>query len=798
MRSLKIPIVVLLVALVSLINGTVVAQAYIPVPHGVKVTVDSLDIDVLFYSDDIVRIVKYPKGAELKKSSFAVTLKPEKVSLRIQEKADVLEVGDSSVMVRLDLGTGQISFLNPESREVLKEIAGGALFSPCKDSLEHGYAVKQTFKLSPDEAIYGLGQHQSGELNKRGRTILLKQANRQIAIPYFYSTAGYGLFWDNTSATVFQDDGSGTSFSSEVGDGIDYYFLKSSSAAEGLREWRHLTGEAPMLPRWAFGYWQSRERYRSQAQLLGVVRKYRALQVPLDVIVQDWQYWGADNRQWNSTEFGNPGYPDPGGMVDSVHDLHAHIMISVWPDFGEKTAVYKAMAEKGYLFQHLISYPPTPAIKVYDPFNRGARDLYWSFISKNLFSIGIDGWWLDSSEPDQQAHQHDDDNMTARGLFGQVRNAFPIETVGGVYTHQRRETSKKRVVILTRSAYAGQQRYGAINWSGDTESSWQTLHAQIANGLSMSVSGIPYWNSDIGGFFSHGHYPEGVSDPAYRELYVRWLEFGAFCPIMRSHGTETPREIYQFGKKGDWSYDAIEKSIDLRYRLLPYLYSVAWQVTSDASTFMCPLEMDFPSDKRTWDISGEYLFGHDLMVCPVTSPFFTHKSSDSTKTRTDFSRKASWPVYLPAGTSWYDFWTGAIFRGGRDVQSPAPIDQIPLYVKAGSIIPLGPVVQYANERKDSVLELRVYPGRDGSFTLYEDGRDGYGYEKGQYSTIRFDWNDRTRVLTVEARKGNFPGMLSGREFKVVLAGEGHGRGIAPAAKPDKLVHYLGQKISVRL
>lgn len=767
------------------------AQQYQKIFNGVKVQADSMTLAIQFYDKGIVRVTKTPHRDDFKQKSFAVVMKPEKVDFSVEKGVNGLIINDKKIRLKIDSKTGQLQFLNAYGKVLLSE--NGTRFSPCKDTLAHAFAVKQYFKLIPGEAIYGLGQHQSGVINKRGRTILLEQQNMQIAIPYFYSTKGYGLYWDNTSATTFKDDTGaasyGTYFESAVGEGVNYYFLESGSMVKGLAAWRSLTGQAPMFPKWAYGYWQSREHYASQGQLLDVVQKYRKLKIPLDVIVQDWQYWSKDNKDWNAMDFGNPEYPRPRDMIDSVHLLHGHIAISVWPDVGVNTAIYKEMESKGFLYDSMISYPPTPNIKVYDAFNPEARDIYWQYMNRGLFSLGIDCWWLDATEPEQKYPDKNNDIKTYAGLFGVVRNAYPLETVGGVYNHQRMEASKKRVVILTRSAFAGQQRDGSINWSGDIQSSWESLRVQIANGLSMSVCGIPYWNSDIGGFFSQPHYPKGVSDPAFRELYVRWLEFGAFCPIMRSHGTNTPREIYQFGKKGDWAYDAIAKFIKLRYRLLPYIYSLAWQVTSDAATFMQPLIMDFPEDTHTVNISHEYLFGHAFLVSPVTQSFYTSKANE--ETRTDFAKVQTWPVYLPKGCDWYNFWTDEKISGGKEVQCKAPIDEIPLFVKAGSIIPLGPVMQYATQIPDSVLEIRIYPGADGNFILYEDENNNYDYENGVYSTIRFEWNDKSKILTIDSRKGDFPGMLRSRIFKVVLIK----KGISNAT--NKLVYYEGKKLSVR-
>ncbi|HKI46754.1 MAG TPA: TIM-barrel domain-containing protein [Balneolales bacterium] len=772
------------------------AQTYQKTERGVKVRVNKVNIDVQFYTSNIVRILKSPVGTNFHKTSFAVIKKPEHVDFSVKRNNNTLDIVGKSLKVSLDLKDGKVSFYSSSGKELLTEKAGGTQFSPCKDPLEHAFDVRQSFQLTNDEAIYGLGQHQRGTMDQRNQTLFLEQRNRQIDIPYFYSTRGYGLFWDNTSTTIFKDTTGVTYFDSTVGKCVDYYVLREESAIQGLARWEGLTGKAPMFPKWAFGYWQSRERYKTQDQLLGVVEKYRSLKVPLDVIVQDWRYWGGVHKHWNSTKFISSRYPQPKEMVSQVHKMNAHIVISVWPSFGEDTQIYKEMNEHGYLYKEMNTWPPTSDDRVYDVFNPGARSLYWSFLNRDLFSIGIDGWWLDSTEPDQLGPaKRYNDITTHLGLFGKVRNAFPIEHVGGVFKHQRAETSKKRVVILARSAYAGQQRYGSAVWSGDTQSDWKSLHAQITNGLNMAISGIPYWTMDIGGFFSNG-YPKGSKDPAFQELYVRWLELGAFCPIMRSHGTSTPREIYQFGHKGYWAYDAIDNFINLRYRLLPYIYSNAWRVTSQAYAIMRPLIMDFPNDEKVRDINNEYMFGPSFLVRPVTRPLYTQRIGKDSST-TDFSRVKTVTTYLPKGTEWYNFWTGKKITGGEEVTAKAPINRIPLYVKAGAVLPMGPFEQYSTQKPDAPIEIRVYPGKDGHFPLYEDENNNYDYQHGSYSLIPITWNDATRSLTIDKRKGGFNGMVKNRVFKIVIVNEQNGSGIAETpASETKTVKYSGKAVSI--
>jgi len=756
-------------------------------------------VQVQFYAPAIVRVVKFPKGKETEKKSLTVIQPPLPGKLRYASKDGLLSLRSASTEVRIDAKTGQVRFFTAAGQPLVQEKAYGARFAGKQDVGQPTYRVRQHFQLAPGEAVYGLGQHQDGHFNYRGQQVTLKQNNLDITVPVLHSSRGYGVFWDNYSTTKFADSAQGTVFDSEIGDCVDYYVLNGEGTADGVvAQYRRLTGQAPMFPRWTLGFWQSRERYKSQAELLDVVKKYRALNVPLDGIVQDWQYWGENNDFWNATEFGNPRFPDPQGMVDEVHKLHAHEMISVWPSFGKKTKPYQEFAAKDMLFD-FITWPRTPHVKVYDAFDPAARDIYWKYLNAGIFKLGMDGWWLDATEPDQLTpFDTDDDNETALGSFRRVRNAYPLMTTSGVYEHQRQTSEAKRVFILTRSGFAGQQRNGAMVWSGDVQSRWDVLAKQVPAALNLSLAGLPYWNSDIGGFFPRGEYPKGVKDPAFQELSTRWQQFAAFTPMMRSHGEFTPREIYQFGERGSWAFDSQEKYIHLRYRLLPYLYSNMWGVTHRAGTLLRALPMDFPQDPKVADMGSEYMFGPAFLVRPVVEAQYVTRPDKNVPGTTDFTHPKTTAVYLPAGTSWVDFWTGRRQAGGQTVPRETPIDLLPLYVRAGSVLPLGPRQQYTGEKDGAPLEIRVYPGADGEFTLYEDENDNYNYEKGAFATIRMRWNDKARQLTFEDRAGTFPGMQAARTFRVILVDEQHGTGLGDEAAPAKEVRYSGQKTAVKL
>ncbi|MDA6070638.1 DUF5110 domain-containing protein [Flavobacterium sp. AC] len=806
----------MLVLLVLSVNG--LAQSFQKTKLGVKASVDGSNVEVRFYSPSIVRVIKVPNDKIFLKESLSVIMQPSKTAFTTKQNGTIVTLKSNKVTVTVDLTDGSIEFSSVSGQGLLKEKVNGTKFTPFDDTGAASYNVYQSFSLDNDETIYGLGQHQRGDLNQRNQKYHLEQGNVEDAITFFQSVKGYGLFWDNYSPTEFTDNATETSFNSQVGDGVDYYFMYGGSADGVIADMRELTGKVPMFPLWTYGFWQSKERYKSQDELVNVVKRYRELGVPLDGIIQDWQYWG-NNYLWNAMDFLNPDFPDGKKMAEDVHAQNAHLIISIWASFGPKSKPYRDMDKKGMLFNiatwpesGLEQWPPNmdypSGVRVYDAYNPEARDIYWKYANDGLFSKGIDGWWMDSTEPDHlQVKPSDYDTKTFLGSFRKVRNAFPLMTVGGVYDHQRMTTSDKRVFILTRSAFAGQQRYGANTWSGDTGSSWETLRNQIPAGLNFSLTGIPHWNSDIGGFFAgvynKGRYTgSGAKNPLYQELYVRWIQFGTFNPMMRSHGTDVPREIYQFGKKGEPIFDAIDKFINLRYTLLPYIYSTSWDVSANQSTFMRALFMDFVNDKKVWDINNEYMFGKSILIAPVVKAQYTSETvvkvdeqsgwnkqgnkAGKDEAAIDFTTEKTTQVYLPSGTNWYDFWTNENFKGGQEITRKTTIDMIPLYIRAGSILPLGPQVQYAAEKKWDNLEVRVYPGCDGSFVLYEDEFDNYNYEKGAYTEIAFLWNDSVKKLTISSRRGAYKGMLQNRKFTIVLP-----------SGVRKDVAYNGKKIEIK-
>ena len=775
--------------------------------------VGNTSVKVEFFTPSIVRVTKLPVGHNFTAKSLVVTAKPESVKTTRHGNS----LSSEQLTVSIDAKNGSISFATAKGKTLLKEKNSG--FEERREGNDAGaYRVTQTFTLDKDEAIYGLGTIQNGKMNRRGEHKRMEQSNLEDFQNVLQSIKGWGIYWDNYSPTQFDDDASGMSFSSEVGQAVDYYFMYGGSADGVIAQMRHLTGDVPMFPLWTYGFWQCKERYKSVSELLGVVDKYRELQVPLDGIIQDWQYWGS-NYLWNAMDFLSEDYVNGRQMIDEVHKKNAHFMISIWASFGPQTRQFRELDEKGLLLpietwpQSGISHvwPPDmnypSGVKVYDAFSPEARDIYWKYL-KTLFDYGTDGWWMDSTDPDFfNPRESDYEHRVTGGTWRALRNAFPLETVRGVYEAQRKESSAKRVFIMTRSAFAGQQHYGSNMWSGDVASSWDMLRKQVPAGLSYSLTGNPNFNTDIGGFFCGSYNTRGSGsaprNPQYQELYVRWMQYALFCPIFRSHGADAPREIWQFGKKGEPVYDAIEKAIRLRYRLIPYLYSTAWQVTSNNESYLRPLFSDFADDRRVWDMTDEFMFGRAIMAAPIVEAQYTQeqviredamsgwdkkerKGSDEPSS-VDFTPSKTATKYLPKGCDWYDFWTNQRMRGGQTVTLQTTFDRVPMFVRAGSILPLAPEMQYVGEKTWDELELRIYPGADGTFTLYEDEGDNYNYEKGVFATIPFQWNDKSRTLTIGDRKGTYPSMIQARRFIVVLPNG-----------TRQTVEYRGSSVSVAL
>jgi Alpha-glucosidases, family 31 of glycosyl hydrolases len=652
------------------------------------------------------------------------------------------------------------------------------------------YNCTTQFNSSADESLYGLGCHPEDSLsiNYKGRNqdMLIKYMTG--AIPVLLSTKGYGLMWDNYSASNFYGaEAANTKFRyvSESGNLVDYYFIYGPGFDRIIATYRNATGEAPMFPKWSFGLFQSQDRYKSQAEVLSVKDKYRNARIPVDCIVQDWFYWEPNvigsHVMWPAR------YPDPKQMVDELHKANIHAMISIWPVFSKGTNTFDQMAHSGGMTDILWDNAMTHILdSYYDAHSPQARELYWKQAYDSLVGrYGWDAWWVDQCEPDNGGNidaRRKSNFAIGRGI--DYMNTYALMHSTGLYDNWRRDIPEKRAFFLIRQAFAGQQRNAATLWSSDITCTWSAYRNQIPQGINACASGIPYWTSDIGGYHFHWQAPDW-SAPVNRELFTRWFQFGTFSPVFRIHG-KGERALFS----DNW--DARTKSIllkydNLRYRLLPYIYSLSWKVTSEGYTIMRSLAFDFREDPGIKSIPDQYMFGPAFLVNPVTKRMYSLPGTKDIKG----TRK----VYLPKSDDWYDFWTGRLIPGGQTIDAAAPIETIPLYIKAGSIVPMGPYLQYATEKPADPLEIRIYPGADAEFVLYEDENDTYNYEQGKYSTIALNWNEAAKTLTVGDRKGEFPGMLKDRTFRIVRVNSKNGTGMEPAGQAET-VQYSGKELKI--
>jgi len=582
------------------------------------------------------------------------------------------------------------------------------------------------------------------------------------------------------------------SFDSEAGSQLDYYFVYGKNIDDVISGYRSITGKAVIMPEWAMGLWQSRERYKTQAEILNTVKAFRDRKIPLDNIVEDWSYWKED--QWGSQEFDETRFPSAEKMIDTLHQLyHTHLMISVWAKFYEGINSYNDFNKNGFLYQRNIANRQRDWIGKgyistdYDAYNPAARKAFWDLLNNKLYSKGVDGWWLDASEPDVASNLNVKDRKTLTnpnfsGSSTQYFNAFPLLNAKAIYEGQRATDSNKRVFILTRSAFAGSQRYAAATWSGDIASRWEDMKNQIPAGINFSLSGIPYWTMDIGGFALERRYerPDSANLAEWREQITRWYQFGSFVPIFRVHGQFPYREIFNVSPPDHPAYKSMLYYDKLRYRLMPYIYTLAGMSYHQDYTIMRGLIMDFENDEKVKNINDEYLFGPSLLISPVTTYHATSRT-----------------VYLPAGNGWYDLYSGKYTAGGQTITAPAPYERIPVYVKEGSIIPFGPEIQYTTEKPADPITLYVYTGRDATFSLYEDQGTTYDYEKGAFSTIKITYSQSNKTLTIANRQGRFPGMLVNRKFKVVSVDKAHAVPLNFEPGNFQTINYDGRQLTIK-
>lgn len=787
----------LLLVIFSANESSAQVKSYQKTNFGVSFRLQKGMMNLYLLKNDLVE-VKYTTLESMpeKKSLVVLPVGTYLKNFSVAETNGNIIISTDKLKIKVDRQTQAITYSDLKNRIILAESASEN--KQMRDTTVAGiktFSVATTFKSPKDEALYGLGCHPEDSLsiNYKGRNQDMAIKYLTGAIPVLLSTKGYGLLWDNYAESKFygaEKNNAEYTYVSESGKMVDYYFFYGPSFDHIMDLYRNLTGVAPMYPKWAFGLFQSQDRYKTQQEVLSVKDNYRKNHIPVDVIVQDWFYWSP--LPIGSHVMNPERYPNPKEMVDELHKANIHAMISIWPCFGKGTQDYDQLKNAGFLtsvtwdnfFVHSID-------TYYDAHNPGAREMYWDQARDSLIKrYGWDAWWVDQCEPDTK-----DPNDRKKAVFYTGRgidyfNTYSLEHTKGIYEYWRRDIPKKRIFLLARQAFAGQQRNAATLWSSDITTTFASFKNQIPQAINACVSGIPYWTSDIGGYLSRVS-PEGIPDwslPSYRELFTRWFQFGAFSPIFRIHG-KGERALFS----DNW--DAHTKSIllkydDLRYRLLPYIYSLSSEVTRNNYTIMRSLAFDFRNDAKVYNIPDQYMFGPAFMVNPVTQQLYSGTDSNQLGT----TRK----VYLPENTDWIDFWTGKKLKGGQTIDAAAPIEIMPLYVREGSIVPMGPVMEYATQKPASTIELRIYPGADGHFTLYEDANNTYNYEKGEYSTFTFTWNDKTKELSISNRKGTFPGMLKSRTFKVVLVNENKGTGVEETGKPDKIVQYDGRALKVKL
>ncbi len=919
--------------------------SYLKIPDGILVTPAggaAKRVRLAVVTPEIIRVTAYPgKSLTLPASLMVAHGASEHAPFTVRSTTSGVSLSTGKLIAAVSYADGQVVFENAQGRVITRELPGGRSFRPVTIDGQHFYAIRQQFQSTPGEALYGLGQHQTGIIDYKGRSLTLAQHNMNVVVPFVVSSRDYGILWDNNSITRFGNprpwqqlsksltlyDAVGRrggltasyyvngklvltrterdidyqyltwhghyppafpkalaklahvkvvwsgkieakraglqtftlygsdyqrlwiggkevihawrqnwnpwfrdfsvhmepgkplpirlvwkreggyiallhrpprpaavrerlSLYSQVGHAVDYYFVAGASLDQVVAGYRRLTGRAVLLPRWAYGFWQSRDHYHTQAQLLGVVQRYRKLGIPLDNIVQDWRYWKDD--AWGSHRFDPSRYPDPRAMIAQIHALHAHFMISVWPKFYPSTEHYKQLAARGDMFTLPVKLGikdwvgPGYTFGFYDPFSAGARHLYWKQIEQSLGVLGVDAWWLDADEPDMVSNTSIAEREafmtpTPLGPGAALFNAYALEHVCGVYHGNLRFRPDRRPFILSRSGYAGLQRCGAAVWSGDIAPRWSDMKNQIAAGVGFSLSGLPNWTMDIGGYQPQARYlhPTAAELAQWRERYARWFEFGAFCPIFRSHGQAPDREIYHVSPPGSKIYDTLVAYDKLRYRLMPYIYTLAGDTWLHNGTIMRALEMDFPGDPRVRGLATEYMFGPAFLVSPVYR-----------------YRARSWRVYLPSGATWYDFFTNKEYPGGRTVTVSAPLARMPLFVRAGSIVPVGPSIEYTGEKPDAPVTLLVYTGRSGAFTLYEDQGTSQGYRHGEYSLIRLSYDRASGTLTIGRRSGSFPGMAARRVFNIRWIRPGAPAGDDFKAPADTRVEYSGAAVHV--
>lgn len=911
-------------------------------PSGMDVKTIRLQV----INDDIIHVTASPSNSLSDEPSLITAYtETKKEGWSATQNGDTVTLQTATTKANVLLSTGEIFFTDLNDKIILQEKKGGGkTFQPIEVEGTKGYTFRQVFESPADEAFYGLGQHQSDEMNYKGKNEELFQYNTKVSVPFILSNKNYGIIWDNYSLSRFGDpreyanldqfrlfdkdgneggltatyminkdpknifverqestvdyeniqtiknlpkdfplgnaavtwngeimpnesgefrfilyyagyvkvylndslivperwrtawnpnsykfsanlnadkkhklriewlpDGSVSyiglkalspvseeeqgrlSFWSEMGKQLDYYFIRGNNADQVISGYRTVTGKAQIMPKWAMGFWQSRERYKTQDEIVNTLKEFRRRQIPIDNIVLDWNYW--PENAWGSHEFDKKRFPDPKGMVDSIHAMDARIMISVWPKFYHTTEHFKEFETKGWMYMQAVKdsirdwVGPGYVGSFYDAYSADARKLFWKQMKEKLYTLGIDAWWMDASEPNvrdctDMPYRKALCGPTALGSSTEYFNAYALMNAEAIYDGQRGTDNNKRVFLLTRSGFSGLQRYSTATWSGDIATRWEDMKAQISAGINFSLSGIPYWTMDNGGFCVEKRYEkakEGSEDlNEWRELNARWHQFGAFVPLFRTHGQFPFREIWNIAPETHPAYKTMLYYTQLRYRLMPYIYSLAGKSNYDDYTIMRGLVMDFGNDKEVLDIGDQYMIGNGLMVCPV----YEYKARNR-------------DVYFPQHEGWYDLYSGKFIKGGQKLTVAAAYDRMPVYVPAGTILPMGDVIQHTNQEQTD-LTVYVYGGKDGESTLYEDENVNYNYEKGEFSKIDITYNDAKKTITIAKRVGNFNGMKEQRNFRIVYINADNQKGIDEKPVNVIEINYDGEKKSIQL
>lgn len=780
-----------------LVVATVTTQAkvvsFTKDKDGITCSLDKGLMKVKICLDNMVEVKYSSLPVSLDKPSLVIVNKWDKQpGFKINEQPGEIIIATDKMKIIINKSDNSVRYTTLSGELILSEDGSkGKTLNPATIAGIQTYNCSTQFISPADESLYGLGCHPEDTLsvNYKGRNQDLTIKYMTGAVPVLLSTRGYGILWDNYSASQFygaEENNSRFRYVSESGKMTDYYFIYGPDFDQIIASYRQATGTAPMYPKWAFGLFQSQDRYKSQAEVLSVKDNYRKNKIPVDCIVQDWFYWEPDVI--GSHRFWPERYPDPKSMVAELHKANIHAMISIWPVMAKGTANYAAMEKAGNLTTVLWDNVMTHTFdNYYDAHSDKARKMYWEQARDSLISPqGWDAWWVDQCEPDNGTLL--DERRKAVFALGSgidFFNTYSLMHSKGLYENWRKDIPGKRAFFLIRQAFAGSQRNAATLWSSDITCTWRAFKSQVPQGINACASGIPYWTSDIGGYHFHWTPPDW-STADNRELFTRWFQFGTFSPVFRIHG-KGERALFS----DNW--DPATKSIllnydNLRYRLLPYIYSLSWKVTNEGYTIMRSLAFDFRTDSGIKSIPDQYMFGPAFLVNPVTERLYSLPGNKEFKK----TRK----VYLPKSADWYDFWSGRFIKGGQTIDAEAPIETIPIYVKAGSIVPMGPYLQYATEKPADPLEIRIYKGADAEFVLYEDENDNYNYENGKYSSISMKWNEKEKTLIIGARKGDFSGMPESRTFSIVLVNEKNGKGIGMSGEV-KNVKYTGKEISIK-